>query len=161
MADHIWTIICSKQLIDPESKVISLIDVAEKLNLGGSDVSEVLDQAKSQGGKGIRFDVKMQVVTWWIRSDPEVPETAPLRLSLVSPSGEALYRQEFDVDLQLEAVSRRTVIRFDKLWITDVGRYWFVMEKQNPSRSKKHTWTVAARVPLELTQEQPAQEPSA
>src|SRR5215203_3904793 len=128
MADHIWTVACSKHLVDPEAKVISLMDMAEKLNLGGGDVRELLEQTKSQGGKGIRFDVKLQLVTWWIRSDPTVPETAQLQLSWVSPSGDALYRQNFEVELQEDAISRRTVIRFDKLWITDLGRYWFVIE---------------------------------
>lgn len=153
MADHIWTVICSKHLTDPESRVVSLIDVTEKINVGGGDVRELLEQAKSQGNKGIQFDVKMQIVSWWIRSDPVVPETAALQLTFVSPSGEQLYRQNFGVDLEEGAISRRTVIRFDKLWVTEIGRYWFVMEKQSHSKGRKQNWTIAARVPLEIDQE--------
>ena len=153
MADHIWTVLCSKHFTDPESKIISLIDVTEKIYVGGGNVSELLEQAKSQGNKGIQFDVKMQIVTWWIRSDPTVPETVALQLTFVSPSGEQLYRQSFEVDLEEGAVSRRTVIRFDKLWVTEFGRYWFVLEKQSPSRGKKER--IAARVPLEIDRERP------
>lgn len=151
MADHIWTVLCFKALAEAETKVISLIEVVEKIMLNGEeDPGELVEQAKSKGGKGLRFDVRLQLVTWWIRSNPDSPETVPLRVGFINPEGERIYEQAFEVDLQEDAASRRTIINYKHLWMTGFGRYWFVVEQQKKGRGKAPGWVVATRVPLEI-----------
>lgn len=44
MAEHLWTVLCNKTLVDPDSKVISLIDVAESLRRGVRSDHKVLTE---------------------------------------------------------------------------------------------------------------------
>ena len=142
MAEHVWSVLCEKVLHD-EADVISLGSIVERLMLWGTS-AELLRQAKQEGNKGIRVPVDLRLVTWWLRSTLDEPETIQLRVALLSPDGESLFREVFSVELDLEHPGKRTVVRLTDMLITGLGRYWVLVEKQ----SEKGRWVSATRIPL-------------
>jgi hypothetical protein len=130
MAEHVWTVLCQKTLLDPQTDVISIVDVLEKITLTGLvAVEEELAKAHGKGRKGLVFPVLMQLVTWWVRSDYTKPEKLDIRIAILDPSGERLLVQEVPIDLT-ESSARRMTLRFQEFQMTQEGVYWFAIEKK-------------------------------
>lgn len=151
MAEHVWSVVCKTSLVDPNTQVISLFEVVEKITLQ-SDRGEIdaqIELAREKGNKGVRFPLQMQVVSWWVRSDYDQPELAEGRVSLLNPASERLLEQLLPIDL-LEETARRLTVSLDRFPLTALGLHWFVVE-QKRSKSKKSLWKNVTRIPLEVS----------
>lgn len=152
MAEHVWTVLCQSILMEPETKVISLAHITEKLTLhpipGDEGVERSLEKAHDEGKRGLYFPVQMRLVSWWIRTDSAREEAASPRISLQNPAGERLLEQVVTLDLE-KYTSQRLTLHLDRLQITELGRYWFVVER--PAGTKNKTkWSTVARLPLDV-----------
>jgi hypothetical protein len=161
MAEHVWTVLCQSSLIEPETKVISLFQVVEKLTLrpfsGGESVEVELERAHNEGKKGIYFPVQMRLVSWWVRTDPSREESIGPRIALQSPEGERLLEQVVPLDLE-KYTSQRLTLHLDKLQITQLGRYWFLVEQPKETKNKTK-WVAVAKSPLDIEAAVLASEP--
>jgi hypothetical protein len=130
--------------------LVSLIDVIERITTDSGLESELL-KAKAEGQRGVTFPFRMQLVSWWLRSDPLKPESPLLtRTFLVSPSGNQLSYQEGIVDLT-EMASFRSKLVFSKMLVEEFGIYWFVVTKKGRVRKGETQWEEVAKVPIEVT----------
>jgi hypothetical protein len=147
MAEHVWTIVCYKSLVD-DSNIVSLIDVAERLILHplqeSESVEESLEKVRAEGKKGVFFPVTLRLVTHWVRSEWGVAESAKMRVSLVDPSGENLLEQEQEITL-VNFIGSRLTMNFDAFRVTTLGYYWFEVERESNGQ-----WERVARIPLEI-----------
>jgi hypothetical protein len=151
VAEHVWSVACRTSLIDPNTQLISLIEVAEKITLqsdrGKVDVQIGLAQERSN--KGVVTPIQMQIVSWWVRSNYDQPESAEGRISLIDPAGSRLFEQPLPIDL-LSVTARRFTVNLDQFPLTALGLYWFLVEQKHLSKSKKPRWTTETRIPLEM-----------
>ena len=152
MPQHIWSVLCYKASIDQVDNLVSLLDIPEKLAAQEEPkrIKEQLQEAKAQKKPGA-IPVKLQLLTWWVRSDHDKPEKAKARLRLVPPSGPKPLPQEFSVDLE-EHSSFRLRIMLQALPFPGFGRYWFFVELQSGNK-----WRRMAKIPLDLVQGKPLQ----
>jgi len=148
MAEHAWTVLCSKMLTDDQA-LVSLIDIIERITTD-SELEPELIKAKAEGQRGVTFPFRMQLVSWWLRSDPLKPESLLTRTFLVSPSGNRLSYQEGVVDLT-EMASFRSRLVFSKMLVEEFGVYWFVVTKKGRVRKGETQWEEVAKVPIEVT----------
>jgi hypothetical protein len=132
MIDHVWTVACSRAVIDQASNNVSLESVIEQLAIAGKPVPN-----------GV-VSVPIDIVTLWARSDPAVPSKARLRLSLLAPSGRGLGSKELDVDLTT-AERQRTLIRFPGMPVSEPGRHLFRVELQ---QDPEGDWQLVASIPV-------------
>jgi hypothetical protein len=150
MAEHVWSILCQRPLIDPSNNVISLFEVAEKLNIQvirPEVVEEELRKARGEG-KGLSARVRLHLVSWWVRSDYAQPEASATRVTVLSPTGQRLFEQTNSIELD-KGTGQRLLIEFDRFLVSMLGVHWFVVEKPR-RRSKKNPWEVVARIPFEV-----------
>lgn len=148
MAEHIWTVLCDKHLVDPKLETISLIDVVESITV--PELGRLLEEASSIGKKGTLVQTPMLLVSWWFRSDPGEP-TFQVRFSLVSPAGEHLFTQAVGLSWTEGQNHQRIFVNLTGLPVQQPGRSWFVVEQQVKTKGDKLRWTVVARIPLEIT----------
>jgi hypothetical protein len=155
MAEHVWTVLCDKILIDPGSDKVSLIDIIETLTLHVSksgEVERMIAEAKADGDKGILVSAVLYLVSRWTRSEPSNPEDAKFRYVFLNPSGERVHEEGYAVDLR-NSSSQRAVIRFREIPVSALGRHWIIIEKEESPRHKKQPrWSAVARLPLDLTE---------
>lgn len=130
--DHIWTVVCSSSVIDRDANNLSLLNVIEQLRIQGS---------YQPGGAVL---VKLDVVTLWVRRDPDMPCEGHARLVLLSPTNKALREKPFSIDLQ-EHMRFRSRIHFDALPVGGNGRHLFQLELQN---AQDDGWQRVAQVPV-------------
>lgn len=153
MAEHVWSLLCDKVLIDPASDKVSLIDLIERLTLHVSEEGSIerqVAEARADGDKGILISTALSLVSSWVRSDPTRPEEARFRYALLNPDGDRVHEEAYDVDLQGFA-SQRVFIRFRHVPVSALGRHWILIEQE--VQQKKHThWQVVARLPLDLVE---------
>jgi hypothetical protein len=162
MAEHAWTVLCQRTLVDSGTNLLSMIDVFDRLIVNQSseieDVERELEKVRSEGGRGIIFPARMQVVTQWFRSDSSQPETSRLRLSLADPSGDRLFEQEVSIELE-QSLAQRITLGLDRIRVTTLGQYWWIVEKIHPAKKgKRESWVQVARIPLQVVAAPQAQE---
>ncbi len=147
MAEHVWSVLCDRSVIDKSSNQVSLLNVVESLTLfmDGEEL-EKLRRSESDSAELPAFRRRMHFVTWWVRSDLDTPETVPIRVVLISPGGERGEAAHATVDLS-ENSSYRIQIAIDGLRFLGEGRYWLAVEEQRGPEE----WHEVARVPLRLT----------
>lgn len=161
MAEHAWTVLCHKVLVDPDAQILSLIDVVEKFILhqpDGQSVEQQFEKARQAGRKGLKFDVDLRLVSYWVRSEYSRPEQSEMRIVMHNPTGEKLWEQV--VSIELKKPAQRIILRMEQLQVSTFGRYWITVER--PAKSgKKDSWVTVAKLPLELVTEEVTTPPEA
>lgn len=143
MIDHVWTVVCSRAVIDRESNNVSLQNIIEQINIRGEPIPDRV------------VAVQLEVVTLWVRADFDVPSQATTRLTVLSPSGNVLGSFESDIDVS-EYERFRARVKFEGLLMPELGRYAFRTELKNKGESE---WHEVATIPLKIVFVSPEREP--
>lgn len=77
MISHVWTVICSRSVIDEASKNISLMDIVEQVTIS----------AESAKQKETLLPMPFEVVTLWAKEAATGKSETEARLRLLSPEG--------------------------------------------------------------------------
>ena len=85
---HVWSILCSKGIIDKASNNISLIETLEEIHVPAEIIGG------REGGLEVIPAIPLNWVTLWTRSDPTKAEKNWTRNTIVSPSGKNLGGRE-------------------------------------------------------------------
>ena len=145
MIEHVWTVVCSKSVIDSQSNVISLLEVLEQINITGPSVNL---PAGTAGYIPISFDV----VSLWTREDENHPCRGLARINLIEPSGEILSSLEHDVDLRTNK-GLRNITRIQGLPFRKLGRHWLQVQIRLEGQNN---WQDKIKIPLDILQIEPA-----
>ena len=143
MIDHVWTVVCSRAVIDRESNNVSLQNIIEQINIRGEPIPDTV------------IAVQLEVVTLWVRADFDVPSQATTRLTFLSPFGNVLGSFGSDIDLS-EYERFRARAKFEALPMPEPGHYAFRMEFKNKGESE---WHEVATIPLKIVFVSPETEP--
>lgn len=133
MINHVWTVLCTRSVIDIETNNVSIQDVIEQLNIPGDP--------KPDGLLAIPFEI----ISLWIRFDPKIPGQGLERISFVTPSEKSTVVAESPIDLST-AERQRNRIRFPGLPIAEEGRHYFQIEYKQDNGE----WTKAATLPISI-----------
>jgi hypothetical protein len=149
VAEHGWSLLCVRLIVDRETKQPTLVDVADVLfvNAPEAHISTEIAGALSQDKKGISVPARLNLVSWWFRSDKDVAEAAKARALLVNPEAEIVAGGEFDVDLQ-EGTGYRAIWPLPQFPLTMLGRHYFFV--QRPATGGEHEWENVATLPLDV-----------
>src|SRR3990172_12916422 len=133
MIDHVWTVLCSRSVIDIETNNVSIQDVIEKLNIPGDP--------KPDGLLAIPFEI----ISLWARSDPKHPDQGVERIAFITPSGKSTVVAESPINLSA-AERHRNRVKFPGLPIAEEGRHFFQIE----FKLDDGEWIKATPLPLSI-----------
>ncbi len=136
MISHVWTVICSRSVIDEASKNISLMDIVEQVTIS----------AESAKQKETLLPMPFEVVTLWAKEAATGKSETEARLRLLSPEGKEIHHQIYRVDLH-EHPRMRTRIRVPGLPFVGAGTYKFCVDLR---RQDGETWREVAHIPLQI-----------
>ena len=134
MINHVWSVLCSQATTDSETNNFSLQNIIERLT--------IFDSPKSGG----RIKIHIEVASFWIRSEPELPTHGDFRLSYITPSGNAFGVFEGKINLSEKEVSRNRVV-FEELPVEEEGRHNFKIDLKNENSDE---WLQVALIPLSI-----------
>ena len=133
MIEHVWTVICSRVVIDKDSNNASIQNVLEQINLS------------SPPGKKQVLNMPWEAISFFVRTQPDEPVKGKCRFRLIGPSGKEYFVLEDEVDLtNYERV--RKIIRFGNLNIEELGYQHFQVELLEEDSN----WNRVANVPLNI-----------
>ncbi|MGC1953832.1 MAG: hypothetical protein WA970_14945 [Gammaproteobacteria bacterium] len=152
MAEHIWTVLCARSLVDADTNNVSLIDVIEQLTLTG-DPPDIPPDGKPI----ILAGIQLTVVSLWTRTDPAQPDRVTFRVIVITPDGKRIIPKE-EHELDLESHRRvRVFVRLNSFPYRGPGDYEWLIEERQQTKSGKPKWTKVARIPLEIRFAKPEQ----
>ncbi len=131
MIEHVWTVLCSRSVIDIETNNVSIQDVIEQISINA--------EPKSDGF----LPFPLELITLWERKESDKPVEGTERVTFVTPSG--ISKVVFDAKIDLSAVERRrNKVKFPGLPLSETGRYYFKIE----IRENDNEWHEVASIPL-------------
>ncbi|MBI3943362.1 MAG: hypothetical protein HY326_10155 [Chloroflexi bacterium] len=145
MIEHIWTIICSRSIVDKRTNNISLIDVLEQVNVGSF--------APLQAEEGI-VPLQFDIVSLWGRGRDGQPDKGHVRIIMVLPTGKRIEPNPgLDLSVDLTKHQRtRTITRVEGFPVVQPGRHVFIVQIEDDEG-----WKDLASLPIEILFEPPKQ----
>jgi len=132
MIDHIWTVLCTRAVIDKDSNNVSLHNVIEQLTI------------QEEVEPRTMVACPMEAVTLWERADPEVSGKARARVRVSAPSGVSLGDVEYVIDL-IDYQRFRGRVGFPGILVVEPGRYTVRVDLLEEGDDD---WREVAAVPL-------------
>ena len=149
MAEHLWSLFCERQLVDPESGVISLMDVRESVYVEG--LLQLIEEAKLQGKKGTLVSASALLISWWHKSDDK-EEALHVRYAFVGPDGKRHSERTLDAPWAEKIIFARFFIKFDNLPCAMPGLHWLHVEQRREVEGGEPQWDRVTRLPLHIGQ---------
>jgi hypothetical protein len=119
MIEHIWTILCSRSIIDSETNNVSIQDVIEQISINAQPTENGF------------LPFPLELITLWGRKESDEAVQGMERISFVTPSGKETIISEARIDLT-KAERHRHRVRFPGLPLDQAGRYYFRVDfKEN------------------------------
>ncbi|MGB8983458.1 MAG: hypothetical protein WCC12_16420 [Anaerolineales bacterium] len=139
MIEHIWSVICSRSVIDAETNNVSIQDVIEQINISA--------EPKKDGLLPFPFEL----ITLWGRKESDKPSKGIERITFVTPSGKSEVVSETEIDLS-NAERHRHRVKFPGLPVSEAGKYYFKVELKNGN----HEWQQVSAIPLKVIFQPPS-----
>jgi hypothetical protein len=134
MAEHIWSVLCLRGLLDQHTNQVSLIDTIEGFRL-------------SEPGPGnVAMPLPLTIVSLWLRSDPGTAETVNIRTVLIAPDGSEIVPKNV-LRADLEKARLRTFQKLEAFPHRGPGQYRFAVECRD---DKSDDWQRVASIPVEI-----------
>jgi hypothetical protein len=134
MIDHVWTVLCSRAVIDRDSNNVSLENVIERVTIEGQPEADAA------------LPLPLDVMTLWTRTAPDQPCQGRMRFECLFPSGAKFGEFTGVVNLQ-KTGNYRSKVHLPSLPLAETGRYLFVVYLQQPDTTD---WRQVASIPLNV-----------
>jgi hypothetical protein len=138
MARHIWTVLCSRSIIDTETNNVTLFNIIERVAF-----TELPEEWP------VNLPLSFEIVTLWSRSDLNEPEELEGRTAIEGAT-ESRILGEYRVNLTENYLRFRHRHRVEGIQVTGLGQIWFIVQLRNGE-----VWEEVARVPLEFSHTPP------
>jgi hypothetical protein len=115
MIEHIWSVLCSRSVIDSETNNVSIQDVVEQITINAKPVDNGF------------LPFPLELITLWGRKKVDESIKGIERVSFVTPSGMSTVISESNIDLS-KAERHRQRVKIPGLPISEGGRYYFIVE---------------------------------
>ncbi len=140
MATLVWAILCESFAIDRFTNRASLFDLIETIDANFDGEVPPVDPHGT-------IAVRMKLVAYWVRDDPEVAERFSLRYAMITPSGQTVEpNPHSEIDLA-EFPRTRTFANINSIQWGGPGAYAFLLQCRDVGAE---SWKVAARVPFRI-----------
>jgi hypothetical protein len=115
MIEHIWSVLCSRSVIDSETNNVSIQDVVEQITINAEPAENGF------------LPFPLELITLWGRKKVDEPTKGTERVSFVTPSGKSTVISESNIDLS-KTERHRQKVKFPGLPLGEGGRYYFIVE---------------------------------
>jgi len=142
MAEHIWSVLSTKTVVDSLTNNLSLFDILERVVLSGPGPAEY------KKGSTVLIPFSFTLTTYWTRSDPKKPEMVKTRITLLAPDKKSVYSREVDINL-VDHRNSRGIFNFNNFPLSGSGTYTYKIDMEK-KRGKGSNWKNMASIPFEI-----------
>jgi len=144
MAKHVWSVLCSRAILDKYTNNVSLIDSLENVEFAPP-------RPFKEGQWSVIGGLEATLVSFVVRSDVSVPEEVKLRIQLVAPNGQP---NEAFVTANVSLMNHARVRNYFSMrgigfWSS--GQHKFVVSME----TSPDKWESVAEIPLDIKQSVP------
>ena len=143
MAKHNWSVLCQHCLVDQRTSNVSLINVIDQIHFSvqGEQIQDF-----ENPGKWVSIPGDGCSVSFFSRSDYDIPEVLKLKVTILAPGGECS-PNSVTVELDLKNSTRiRSTVGFKNLPFLVSGDYLILFQLEKESDA----WDTVAEIPVEL-----------
>jgi hypothetical protein len=140
MAEHIWSVLCLRGVIDQLTGQVSLVDIVEGFRL---DLTPAED---SKLAKSVNLSMPLTLVSLWLRSDPGAEETVEIRVPVITPDGSEIVPTN-TLTAHIDKSRLRTFQKLEEFPNRGSGQYRLAVECRH---NEADAWRRVASIPIEV-----------
>ncbi len=133
MLEHIWSVLCSRSIIDSETNNVSIQDVVEQITINAEPAENGF------------LPFPFELITLWGRKESDNPSKGIERITFVTPSGKSEVVSEAEIDLS-NTERHRHRVKFPGLPVSEAGKYYFKVAVKNGNSE----WQQVSAVPIKV-----------
>jgi hypothetical protein len=133
MIEHIWTVLCSRSVIDSETNNVSIQDVIEQITINAEPAQDGF------------LPIPFELISLYIRKESNSPLKGSERITFITPSGKSEVVSDGIIDLS-SAERFRHRVKFPGLPLREAGRYHFTID----IKEETSEWQKVATIPLTI-----------
>lgn len=124
---NIWTIICKRAIVDDQTKLMSLVDIMEKLSLN-VDMEKAPEEVKNSLKKGLlekamQVNAELVVSSYWNISEKDRGKELSLETVIKDHNLKKLGDGLLNFQVPQEHSHHRTFVRLSSFPVTGAGKY--------------------------------------
>jgi hypothetical protein len=131
MLEHIWSVLCSRSVIDSETNNVSIQDVIEQITINAEPAENCF------------LPFPLELITLWGRKETNEATKGTERVTFITPSGKIQVVSEAEINLT-KVERHRQRVRFPGLPVSEAGKYYFKVEIKNGNND----WQQVSAIPL-------------
>ena len=143
---HIWSVLCSKSIVDEQTNLISLFDCMEEIQVhfSGADKKNI-SVLKKDEKKNV--PVNLEITSLWFSEEIKEDRKLEIKIGLYNPGNKNIAPILNEFTLPKEYKRLRTRIKINSIPFTISGEYNFdISFKERGQRN----YTDATRIPLTI-----------
>ena len=119
MIEHMWSILCTKTLIDSEKNNISIIEIIEELSVENFTKPGIIQ-------------IDYEIMSLWYRDKTKKKESVEYKINLVTPSGTGKGGPDVKCVFESGIQRNRPRVVFEAFPLEELGIYKFqILEKKS------------------------------
>jgi len=138
MIEHIWSILCSRAVIDSETNNVSIQNVIEQIII------------KAEPAENGFLPIELELITLWGRKELNETAEGVERVTFITPSGKSEVISEAEIDLT-KAERHRQRVKLSGLPVSESGKFYFKVETKNDNNE----WEKVSAIPLKVVFQSP------
>jgi hypothetical protein len=115
---NIWSILCTRSIIDQRTNALSLIDCVDELTVTFSKLEEMSAAQKN-------IPIVLEVVSLWHDEAKETERILPYIIEIVDPSGQKIGEFKNEAKFEVGKTRLRAITGINGVKLTSEGKYFF------------------------------------
>jgi len=137
---HIWSVLCSKSIVDEQTNLISLFDCIEEIQ-----IKRIPDKLEKEDKKIV--PVNLEITSLWFSESIKIERKLEIKIELRDPDDKIIAPTLSEFTLPEKYKRLRTRIKINKIPFTVSGEYNFDVSFREKGQKK---YTNATKIPLTI-----------
>jgi|GEM_PF-625305 hypothetical protein len=144
--EHVWSIICSRSIIDSETNSLTLNNVIEKITVNIPKVE--FEKAKGTGHTIFNAPIEYEITSLFRKSEGKKVTLFDMRVRMVNSSGQTIMTgAEQKIGLKEGVKNIRIRNRFNAIPLEKTGGYTFIIDLKEIEET---VYAEVGRIPVEI-----------
>ena len=136
---NLWTIICSKSVVDSTSNQLSLFDCIDEITVNFSNAEDIKKPIKN-------IPINFEIVSLWLNENISLVRKLDFVIEIIDPEGKTLKVIEKEAIFEKNKKRLRTIMKISGLSITTEGKYLFRVKYKEADND----FIIATETPVDI-----------
>lgn len=136
---NLWSILCSKSVIDSTTNQLSLFDCIDEITINFSNAEDIKKPTKN-------IPINFEIVSLWLDESISQTRKFDYTIDIIDPEGKMLKEITKEAVIEKNKKRLRTIMRISGMAVTTEGKYIFKIKY----KEAKNNFIIVSEIPVDI-----------